>query len=95
MQHLYQIALTVTGGDNGFVSMFFNLVPALTAFISLAMSFWLAALHFVVDPIFFIGLGLIVASLLFFSLKAWGQPSSAPLPAVPSLRAHGEGQADG
>ncbi len=92
---LYQIALTVTGGDNGFVSMFFNLVPALTAFISLAMSFWLAALHFVVDPIFFIGLGLIVASLLFFSLKAWGQPSSAPLPAVPSLRAHGEGQADG
>ena len=32
---MYQIALTVTGGDNGFVTMFLNLVPALTAFISL------------------------------------------------------------
>jgi hypothetical protein len=75
---LYQVALTVTGGDNGFVTMFFNLVPALTAFISLAMSFWLAALHFVVDPLFFIGLTLSVASLLFFSLKAWRQPSRGP-----------------
>jgi len=50
---LYQVALAVTRGDNGFVSMFFNLVPALTAFVSLAMSFWIAALHFMVDPIFF------------------------------------------
>ncbi len=33
---LYQVALTVTRGDNGFVSMFFNLVPALTAFVSIA-----------------------------------------------------------
>ncbi len=74
---LYQVALTVTGGDNGFVTMFFNVVPALTALISLAMSFWLASLHFVVDPLFFIGLTLIVASLLFFSLKAW-QPSRGP-----------------
>jgi drug/metabolite transporter (DMT)-like permease len=74
---LYQVALTVTGGDNGFVTMFFNVVPALTALISLVMSFWLASLHFVVDPLFFIGLTLIVASLLFFSLKAW-QPSRGP-----------------
>ena len=27
---VYQISLTVTGGDNGFVTMFWNLVPALT-----------------------------------------------------------------
>jgi len=44
----YQIAMTVTGGDNGFVTMFFNLVPALTALISLPMSLWIPDLHFVV-----------------------------------------------
>jgi len=75
----YQIALTVTGGDNGFVTMFFNLVPALTALVSLVMSFWIADLHFVVDPMFFLGLALISASLLFFSLKSWRQPARAPV----------------
>jgi steroid 5-alpha reductase family enzyme len=34
----YQISLTVTGGDNGFVAMFWNLVPALTAVVSLILS---------------------------------------------------------
>jgi len=72
---LYQITLTVTGGDNGFVTMFWNLVPALTALISLAMSWWIADLHFVVDPMFFLGLALIAASLLVFSLKSWRQPA--------------------
>ena len=76
---LYQVALTVTGGDNGFVSMFFNLAPALAAFISLAMSFWLAALHFAVNPIFLVGLALSVGSLLLFSLKSWRQPLRAPV----------------
>ena len=70
----YQVALTVTGGDNGFVTMFFNLVPALTALVSLVMSYWIAALHFAVDPIFFVGLGLIAASLTVFSLQSWRQP---------------------
>jgi len=70
----YQVALTVTGGDNGFVTMFFNLVPALTALISLALSWWIADLHFVADPMFFLGLGLIAASLLQFSLRSWRQP---------------------
>ena len=78
---LYQVALTVTGGDNGFVSMFSNLVPALTAFISLAMSFWLAALHFTVDRVFLLGLALSVGSLFFFTLKSWRQPPRAPAPA--------------
>jgi drug/metabolite transporter (DMT)-like permease len=32
---LYQVALSVTGNDNGFVTMFFLLIPALTALISL------------------------------------------------------------
>jgi drug/metabolite transporter (DMT)-like permease len=71
----YQIALTVTGGDNGFVTMFLNLVPALTALVSLVMSPWIADLHFAADLLFFLGLALIAASLLLFSWKSWGQPS--------------------
>jgi drug/metabolite transporter (DMT)-like permease len=78
---LYQIALTVTGGDNGFVTMFFNLVPALTALISLVLSLWIADLHFAADPMFFVGLALIAASLLLFSLKSWRQA-----PGVPDVR---------
>jgi drug/metabolite transporter (DMT)-like permease len=70
----YQISLTVTGADNGFVTMFWNLVPALTALVSLAMSWWIADLHFAADPMFFLGLALIAASLLIFSLKSWRQP---------------------
>jgi hypothetical protein len=87
---LYQISLTATGGDNGFVTMFWNLVPALTALISLAMSFWIADLHFAVDPVFFLGLALIAASLMLFSLKSWRQP---PRSVVPSPRLRGEGGA--
>ena len=72
---MYQIALTVTGGDNGFVTMFLNLVPALTAFISLGLSHWVPDLHFVIDLTFFLGSGLIAASLVLFSLKSWRQPA--------------------
>jgi len=71
----YQIALTVTGGDNGFVTMFFDLVPALTALISLLLSWWIADLHFVLDPMFFFGSVVIAASLLIFSLKSWSEPA--------------------
>jgi hypothetical protein len=77
----YQISLTVTGGDNGFVTMFWNLVPALTALISFAMSWWIADLHFAADPPFFLGLALIAASLTIFSLKSWRQPPR-PAPAA-------------
>ena len=77
---VYQVALTVTGGDNGFVMMFSNLVPALTAFISAAMSFRLAELHFAVNSFFFVGLALSSGSLLFFSLRCWRQPSKVPSP---------------
>ncbi len=72
----FQIALTVTGGDNGFVSMFLNLVPALTALISFALSWGIPALHFAFDARFFVGLALIAASLALFSLRSWQEPAS-------------------
>src|SRR3984957_4039415 len=71
----YQISLTVTGGDNGFVTMFWNLVPALTALVSLILSRWIADEHFAINPTFLVGSGLIAASLMLFSLKAWRQPA--------------------
>lgn len=72
----FQIALTVTHGDNGFVSMFLNLVPALTAVISLAMSFAIPALHFAFDWRFVLGLGLIGASLALFTLTSFRTPAA-------------------
>jgi drug/metabolite transporter (DMT)-like permease len=72
---LYQIALSVTGADNGFVTMFFLLIPALTALISIPLSWWIADLHFSVSWMFYVGLVVVSASLLFFSLKSWGQPA--------------------
>ena len=68
---LYQVALTVTGADNGFVTMFFLLVPALTGLISLPMSLWIPDLKFSVDPTYFLGLALIAISLSVFSWKTW------------------------
>jgi drug/metabolite transporter (DMT)-like permease len=68
---MYQFSLSATGNDNGFVSMFFLLVPALTSLISLPLSWWIPDLRFVAGPAFFLGLSLIAASLLLFSLKAW------------------------
>jgi len=72
---LYQIALSVTGNDNGFVTMFFLLIPARTALISLALSWWIDDLHFSVSWMFYVGLFVVSTSLLFFSLKSWGQPA--------------------
>ena len=72
---VYQIALSVTGNDNGFVTMFFLMIPALTALISLALSRWIPDLHFAVSVMFYLGLATVSASLLFFSLKSWEQPS--------------------
>jgi hypothetical protein len=72
---LYQVALSVSGADNGFVTMFFLLIPALTGLISLPLSRWIPDLHFAVSLMFYIGLAVVSASLLFFSLKSWGQPA--------------------
>ena len=72
---VFQKALTVTGGDNGFVSMFLNLVPALTALISFGLSWAIPALHFSFDAWFFAGLALIAGSLALFSLKPCREPA--------------------
>ena len=69
----YQIALSITGNDNGFITMFFLSIPALTALISLPLSWWISDLHFAIDRMFYIGLVVVSASLLLFSLKAWRQ----------------------
>ena len=68
---LYQIALTVTGNDNGYVTMFFLLVPALTGLISLPLSWAIPDLKFSINPVYFVGLGLIAAALLLFSFMSW------------------------
>ena len=67
----YQVALTITGNDNGFVTMFFLLVPALTGLISLPMSWWISDLEFSINPTYLLGLGLIAASLFAFCWKTW------------------------
>jgi drug/metabolite transporter (DMT)-like permease len=68
---LYQISLSVTENDNGFVTMFFLLVPALTSLISLLMAWWIPELRFSVSTLFFLGLILNGGSLLVFSLRSW------------------------
>ena len=68
---LYQVALTTTGADNGYVTMFFLLVPALTGLVSAALSPAIPDLRFYVTPGYFVGLGLIAAALLLFSFQSW------------------------
>ena len=70
---LYQIALTVTGGDNGYVTMFFLAVPALTGVISWPLSFLIPDLRFSANPSYAFGLALIAAALGLFSWRSWGE----------------------
>jgi hypothetical protein len=63
---LYQKSLTVTDNNNGFVFIFFLLIPAFTCLLSLGMSRWISELKFAVGPLFFLGLGLIAAPILVF-----------------------------
>ena len=74
----YQVALTTTNNDNGFVTMFFLLIPALSALITVPLSWWLPDLRFVFGPMFFLGLILITIPLLLFLLKAWRSSLAAP-----------------
>jgi hypothetical protein len=46
----YQVALITTDNDNGFVTMFFLLIPALSAIITVPLSWWITDLRFVLDP---------------------------------------------
>jgi drug/metabolite transporter (DMT)-like permease len=67
---IYQMALSATGNDNGFVTMFFLLGPGLTALLSLSLSPWLPQLKFSVTPVFFIGLGIVAVPIFLFSWQA-------------------------
>jgi drug/metabolite transporter (DMT)-like permease len=68
---LYQVALTKTSDDNGFVTMFFLLVPALTAMLSLALSPWIAELKFAVGPLFYAGIVVVAAPIFVFTWRSW------------------------
>jgi drug/metabolite transporter (DMT)-like permease len=67
----YQMALTATEDDNGYVTMFFLLIPALSSLISCMLSRWIPGLQFVPSTMFLIGLGLVTISLLMLWLTSW------------------------
>jgi hypothetical protein len=71
---LYQRALTITDNNNGFVSVFFLLIPAFTCLLSLGMSPWIKELEFPVGPLFFLGLGLVAAPILVFLWQSQRKP---------------------
>jgi drug/metabolite transporter (DMT)-like permease len=72
----YQMALTATKNDNGYVTMFFLLIPALSALISLMLSHWIPGLQFVPRPMFFVGMALVTIPLFLLSLTSL--PGSQP-----------------
>jgi drug/metabolite transporter (DMT)-like permease len=67
---VYQMALTATENDNGFVTMFFLFVPGLSSLISFVLSSWISDLHFAANSMFFVGLALVAAPLFVFSMKS-------------------------
>jgi drug/metabolite transporter (DMT)-like permease len=67
----YQMALTATQDDNGYVTMFFLLIPALSSLISFMLSWWIPGLQFVPSAMFFVGLALVTISLLMLWLASW------------------------
>jgi hypothetical protein len=70
------VSLTKTSNDNGFVSIFFLLIPAVTALFSLALSPWIADLKVSFGPLFFAGLVVVAAPIFLFSWKSWTSTSS-------------------
>jgi hypothetical protein len=64
----YQMALTATKDDNGYVTMFFLLIPALSSLISFMLSWWIPGLQFVPSAMFFVGLALVTIALLMLWL---------------------------
>ncbi len=69
----YQVALTTTDNDNGFVTMFFLAIPVVSSVISTLLSRWISDLRIVEGPLFLLGLVLVTLPLLVFSMKtlAW------------------------
>ena len=80
----YQMALTATEDDNGYVTMFFLLIPALSSLISFMLSWWIPGLQFVPSAMFFVGLMLVTISLLLLWLASWrkSQHSNSPFGAT-------------
>jgi hypothetical protein len=66
----YQVALSATRDDNGFVSMFLLLVPGIASLMCYPLSWWIPELRVAPSPIFFIGLALVTIPLAVFSLKS-------------------------
>ena len=80
---LYQLALTETKNDNGAVSMFFLLIPAISALISWPLSRWIPTLSFVPGPAFAVGMALVSGPLVvlaYVSRRTWGVASSRAAP---------------
>ena len=67
----YQMALTATKDDNGYVTMFFLLIPVLSSLISFMLSRWIPGLQFVPSAMFFVGMALVTVSLFLLSLTSW------------------------
>ena len=60
----YQLALTSTRNDNGTVTMFFLLIPAISALISWPLSRWIPTLSFIPGPTFVAGMALVSLPLI-------------------------------
>ena len=63
----YQAALTATRNDNGFVTMFFLTIPAISAAVSWILSRWLTVLKVEITLTFFAGLVFVMAPIAVFS----------------------------
>ena len=75
----YQLALTSTRNDNGTVTMFFLLIPAISALISWPLSRWIPTLSFIPGPTFVVGMALVSVPLLvvwFVSGRGWSAARS-------------------
>ena len=72
-----QKALQITDNDNGFVTMFQNLEPAIAALLSFALAPFIAGLAFTANKVFFAGLAVTGAGLFIFSRKTLRRPASA------------------
>lgn len=64
----YQMALTATENDNGYVTMYFLLMP-LSALFTL-LSRWIPDLRFHSTPLFFLGAGLVSVPLVLLALAS-------------------------
>ncbi len=64
---LYQKALTATRDDNGYVTMFFLMIPGLSSLISWPLSGWIPTLRFIPSPAFGLGLSLVMGPLVLLS----------------------------